>query len=90
MDGEKAIDAACKAFLEAGQAYGGFLYGNCHVIRDFRKPHREQEIWSMAEADELGLGRDYDRCHREMVVEMNRLQMKAAIAAYETEKGKRT
>jgi hypothetical protein len=57
---------------------GGFLYGNRHVIRDYRKPLQEQEIWSM----EQKTPDDYDRCHAAMVKEIEMIGMRAAIKEF--------
>lgn len=82
---DKAIEAAIVARCEVGKSHQGFLYGAGHVIRDLRKPPDEQIVWKMTEVrgDELGLGLDYERCHAEMMRELERIAMRAAAAAYE-------
>lgn len=82
---DMAIEAAIVARCETGKSHQGFLYGARHVIRDLRKLPDEQIVWFISEVrgDELGLGLDYERCHGEMMLELERIAMRAAIAAYE-------
>jgi hypothetical protein len=73
---EKAINAAIEAANKTRPRYCGFYYTPRHVIRDLRADDN-QEIWQME-----GAGEHYQSAHDAMMEELERIAMRAAIAAY--------
>lgn len=74
---DTAIDAALVAHGKTRLFYGGFVYGKRHVIRDFSASAEQQEVWSMTQD-----GDDYETPHNAMMVELDRIAIRAAVRTY--------
>jgi len=73
---DDAIKAAREAYELARMNHGGFLYGERHVIRDFRR-WGNQEIWWRRQVNDA----DYQACHDAMVRELENIAWRDAIDA---------